>query len=270
MPEDQLVRNTPEPRTRESLARDVRNLGVVPGQIVLVHSSLNAVGWVAGGPVAVIQALLDAVTDAGTLVMPTHSSDNTDPAGWGHPPVPQAWHQVIRDHMPAFDPVMTPARGMGVIAETFRSWPGVVRSNHPTSSFAALGTQAGAITRDHALHHSLGELSPLAVMYDLSAMVLLLGVGYDRNTSFHLAEYRVPGGQRVDQASAILKDGVRVWQTYRDLDLDSDPFPTIGTAFEETGAVRTGQVGSATARLFPQRDAVDFAQQWLIRQRAGG
>lgn len=270
MPEDQLVKSTPQPRTRESLAQDLRTLGLQPGQIVLVHSSLSAIGWVAGGPVAVIQALLDVLTPAGTLVMPAHSSDNTDPAGWAHPPVPQEWHQIIRDHTPAYDPAITPTRGMGVIAETFRSWPGAIRSNHPTSSFSALGPQAKAIIREHALDNSLGELSPLAVMYDLGAKVLLLGVGYDRNTSFHLAEYRVPGGQREDQASAILRDGKRVWQTYRDLDLDDGPFPEIGVAFEGTGAVTIGSVGSATAKVFSQRPAVDFARDWLIKHRHGG
>jgi aminoglycoside 3-N-acetyltransferase len=133
-----------------------------------------------------------------------------------------------------------------------------------------VGAQAKAITRDHALGHSLGELSPLAMLYDLAAKVLLLGVGYDRNTSFHLAEYRAPGGQREDQASAILKDGKRVWQTYRDLGLDSGPFPEIGSEFDQSGSVTIGTVGSATARVFQQRDAVDFAQEWLTRHHHWG
>jgi aminoglycoside 3-N-acetyltransferase len=268
MPEQQIVEATPHPRTRLTLADDLRALGLQPGQTVLVHSALRSLGWVAGGPVAVTQALLDVLTDAGTLVMPTHTADNSDPANWSRPPVPAAWHQVIRDAMPGFDPAISPTRSMGSIPETFRSWPGVVRSYHPTSSFAALGPNAATITQDHGLDDSLGESSPLARMYDLDGQVLLLGVGYDRNTSFHLAEYRVPGAQRITTGSAILREGVRAWVSYRDIDVDDGPFPDIGAAFEQTGQVRIANVGSATAKFFPQRPAVNFALEWLLQHFA--
>ena len=46
------------PPTRASLAADLIALGLEAGDTVLVHSSLRAVGWVPGGQVAVVQALL--------------------------------------------------------------------------------------------------------------------------------------------------------------------------------------------------------------------
>src|SRR5947209_4670435 len=109
------------PRTRASLAEDLRRLGLSEGVTVLVHSSLSTLGWVCGGPVAVVQALLDVLTDSGTLVMPTHSGEYSDPAPWQEPPVPRDWWPVIRETMPAFDPQVTPTRGMGRIVEVFRS-----------------------------------------------------------------------------------------------------------------------------------------------------
>lgn len=266
MSEKVLVESTPHPRTRLTLVEDLRALGLRSGNVVLVHSSLSSLGWVAGGPVAVIQALIDVATSSGTLVMPTHTGDNSDPAEWAHPAVPESWHQVIRNSMPAFDSAITPTRGMGSIPETFRSWPGVHRSNHPTSSFAAWGKKAKVITMKHSLDDSLGESSPLARIHELDGQVLLLGVGYNRNTSFHLAEYRVPAPIRVITGSAIINDGTRVWQRYRDIDLDAGPFPEIGAAFERAEHVQKAKVGSATTRLFSQRHAVDFAQQWMTRR----
>ncbi len=68
MSEHSLIDETPEPRTRESLGADLRALGVTPGMTLIVHSSLSSLGWVCGGPVAVVQALMDVVTPEGTLV----------------------------------------------------------------------------------------------------------------------------------------------------------------------------------------------------------
>src|SRR5260363_196115 len=65
MTEHTIVAATGEPRTQHSLMRDLRLLGVMPGETLLVHCAMSALGWVAGGAEAVVRALLDAVTDAG-------------------------------------------------------------------------------------------------------------------------------------------------------------------------------------------------------------
>lgn len=268
MSEAQLIHETPFPRTRASLVKDLQSIGVVAGMTLVVHSSLRSIGWVSGGPVAVVQALIDAVTTEGTLVMPTHTSGYSDPARWQNPPVPQAWWQTIYDTMPAFDPQITPSSFMGQIAETFRTWPGTLRSTHPQGSFAAWGKHANAITTNHSINYAFGEGSPLARIYDLAGYVLLLGVGYDNCTSLHVAEYRAPGAIEVQKGAPILEHGQRVWKTYTDIEMDSDIFPTIGQEFEQTKLVKTGKVGSAEVRLFPQRPIIDFAVQWLTRHRA--
>ena len=119
--ENSAIARAERPNTRESLAVDLRALGVAQGMTLLVHASLSALGWVAGGPVAVVQALIDAVTPQGTLVMPANTADNSDPADWLYPPVPEAWWPIIRAQMPGFDPAITPTRMMGRIAETLRT-----------------------------------------------------------------------------------------------------------------------------------------------------
>ncbi len=267
MSELETIQSIPAPRTRETLAADLRGLGLQAGMVVIVHSSLSAIGWVNGGSVAVVQALLDVITPDGTLVMPAHSGDLSDPSYWQHPPVPEAWWPIIRDTMPAYDPRVTPTRGMGCIAETFRIWPGALRSSNPQDSFAAVGRYAEFITASHALEDGLGDRSPLARIYDLDGQVLLLGVPYANNTSFHLGEYRAPGGRRIVQGAPILENGQRVWKTFTTLEVDSDCFDELGAKFEKVHPVKSGPVGSATTRLFSQRAAVDFAQEWIAEKR---
>ena len=99
--------------------------------------------------------------------------------------------------MPAFDPAVTPTCCLGVIPELFRTWPGAVRSYHPSCSFAALGPHAGRIVAEQRLEDPMGEGSPLSAIYDLGGHVLLLGVGrkvgHRHNTMLHLAERRALG-----------------------------------------------------------------------------
>ena len=95
--------------------------------------------------------------------------------------------------------------------------------------------------------------------------VLLLGAGYNSNTSFHLAEYRIEHRRDMTQGAPLIRSGERVWVTYKDVDLDETSFAQIGAEFEEQHPVKVGRVGSSESRLFSQPAAVDFAQKWLSR-----
>ncbi|MHA1909488.1 MAG: AAC(3) family N-acetyltransferase, partial [Candidatus Thorarchaeota archaeon] len=83
--EKKTVEATKEPITRSRLVSDLRNIGLNDGDVVIVHSSLSKIGWVVGGPVTVIEALMDGVGSEGTIVIPTHSTDNSEPSPWNYP-----------------------------------------------------------------------------------------------------------------------------------------------------------------------------------------
>ena len=260
-------------RTRASLSSDLRSLGLRAGDTILCHASLRSLGYVCGGATAVVQALLDVLGDEGTLIVPAQTPHNRDPSTWTDPayadqPRDEKTLEIIRQNLPAFQPEMSPSQGMGVIAELVRTWPGAHRSAHPQTSFAGVGPRAGSLLAGHALESPLGEQSPLARLEECDARVLLLGVGMNRATAFHLAEYRVPGAPRRMNSCAVLNGTERVWTSYPGIVLDDSDFHQLGKAFEtETRDVVSGMIGAATCRLFEIRQAVRFACQWLRRNR---
>ena len=233
------------------------------GDAVIAHTSLNQIGFIAGGPVALIQAMIDCVGKEGTIVMPSHSPDYSDPGKWQNPPVPEPWWETIRDHWPAFDPRYTPTMGMGRVAELFRTYPGVVRSNHPQVSFSALGKQAVHVTDNHSLDFPLGENSPLQKLYDLNAKILLLGELFDSNTSVHLAESRVDSIPIKTESAAIFENGERVWKSYKEKETYEEKFEEIGRAFVQEKEILCQKVGVANSYLLNMRECVDFGVKFF-------
>lgn len=269
MPETDLINEHTLPLTVDDLTRQFAACGLQAGQTVLVHTRMSALGWIAGGEVAVIQALLRVLGDSGTLMMPAFTADNSDPANWENPPVPASWWPVIRAHIPAYDPDITPTYQVGRVAEAFRRWPGVLRSDHPQASFAALGRHAADLTaQPTTLERLFDDDSPIGKLYDLDGYVFLLGSDHANNTSLHLAEYRATFPKRFFQeGTAMLVDGQRKWVTFTMQDIDDRDFAQIGDAYEAAHNIPRGRVGKGEVRFMRQRPLVDFAVQWMEANR---
>lgn len=252
--------------TRTAIVEDLRELDVEPGMVLVVHSSLDSLGWVCGGPQTVIRALETAVGREGTVVMPTHTWHLTDPAVWSEDPVPEEWWPAIREEMPAYRRDSTPSRGMGAIPEAFRARDEVRRSRHPHVSFAASGRYRDRVVDDHTFPDSLGERSPVGRIYELGGYVLLLGVDHSVNSSLHLAEYRWSGAgdRRIVQSAPVQEGG---WRKYRDIQHDDSDFAAIGRAYRAERGGGAGEVGAAAARLVHQPSIVDFAEDWMEENR---
>jgi len=256
----------PLPNTSESLYRELTDLGLNSGMTVMVHSSLGKIGWTVGGPVAVIRALLEALGQDGTLVMPAESPNVSDPSTWNDDRVKVEWHDMIRTHLPVFDPLTTPTT-MGAIPEAFRTYPGTIRSNHSMVSVCANGRFASEITKDHSMEFCEGKGTPFEKLYKLDAYTLLLGVGFNRCTSLHYAESLVPMRRTTVSRYPVIRDGERVWVEMPDMATDNGVhFPIVGGLFAESGSIRTGNIGEADAMLFRTRELVDFAESYFARE----
>ncbi|MCX6646653.1 MAG: AAC(3) family N-acetyltransferase [bacterium] len=266
MSELDIIRSTTGlPATVDSLSNDLKKIGVKHGMVLFVHSSMSSLGWVCGGPAAVILALENVLTDKGTLVMPAFTGDLGDPKNWVDPPVPESWHQLIRDNMPAFMLDLSPVLREGIIPEIFRKQNGVIRSDHPNTSFSAWGKNAELITSNHPLMSDVGEFEPLARLYDLDCSVLFIGTDYSSCTSMHLAEYRADyPKEEIIEGRPIFENGKRKWVEVRYIKSQYDHFQKIGEAFEaETRSVKQGKIAQAESRLFPMRACVNFTIKWF-------
>ena len=105
-------------KTIDQIAADLESLGIHKGDLILVHSSLKALGEVSGGVDTVIDGLQAAVGGDGTLLMPALS-------------YAQKPHE-------AHDTRHTPSN-VGAVPEKFRMRSGVSRSLHPTHSMCGIG-----------------------------------------------------------------------------------------------------------------------------------
>lgn len=254
---------------KNDIMEALEKAGVKKGQSIMVHTSLGSLGFVCGGPQIVIEALLESVGKEGTIMMPTQSWKNLDPEMGVHWEEPKEWWQIIRDNWPAYNKDITPTNTMGAVAEMFRKWPGSLRSDHPARSVAAWGKNAKYLTENHDLSNIFGEGSPIAKLYELDGYVLQIGVGYDKNTSIHLADVRAeyPSKHMETDCSAIMENGQRVWKTYETLYVDGEDFVDIGKAFEEECKVTKVQLGNGIITMMKQRDIVDFAVKWIEKNR---
>lgn len=254
---------------KEDIIRALNKVGICPGQTVMVHTSLSSLGFVCGGAQTVIEALLECVGENGTIMMPAQSWKNLDPETGVHWEEPEEWWQLIREHWPAYDKEITPTNTMGAVAEMFRKWPGARRSDHPARSVAAWGRYAEYLTKEHDLFNIFGDGSPIGRLYELDGYVLLIGVGYDKNTSLHLADARAdyPGKHLCTEHSAVMVDGKRQWVAYQTLFVDGEDFEQIGAAFELQGKTSRVPLGNSSIGLMRQRELVDFAVQWIEKHR---
>ncbi|WP_327286155.1 aminoglycoside N(3)-acetyltransferase [Streptomyces sp. NBC_01205] len=257
--------------TRRQLADALTTLGVRPGDVAVVHSSLRAFGFVVGGAQAVYEALREAVGPDGTLVMPAFTPQLCHPATWRAPDLVRTDPAAAAAGMPVFDPLRTPvSRTMGVLPELLRALPGSLRSPHPHVSFVAEGPRAREITRSHPDAYRLSSQSPLGELWRLDATILMLGTGWDKCTALHLAEYAAAYPGRREGLWPLPGPGPAGtrWHEVPELLVWEGDFDRMGTEYEACGGplARTA-VGTAVCRAVPLRPLVDFAAGWLPGHR---
>jgi aminoglycoside N3'-acetyltransferase len=166
--------------SKERLVEDLSRLPVDRHAIVLVHSSLKALGYVESGAATVVEALVDAFVErnGGTVMVPTYSIAST-------------MHDTLVSGE-VFDVAATPSN-LGAIPEALRRRPDAVRSIHPTHSFAAIGRDSRWLVEEHhTCGTSFGAKSPMAKMLKKNGYILGLGTNLGNVTFYHCLEEMEP------------------------------------------------------------------------------
>lgn len=225
--------------TQASLLEDFRKLGIRPGDILFVHSSLKSIGSIDNGAAAVIDALKDALTPNGLLLMPSFNLNT---------PV-DVNARALRWN------INTSPSTVGWLTEFFRTLPGTFRSDHYSHSVAAWGNNAESFVGEHLSQEgpgstwdrkpwgkTFGYRSPMYKAYASDGRLLMLGVDYGSSTYGHFIE-------------------TLYWRELTSKTPDA-PFPGInrkilGEFWDRSGNVKFGRVGNAECRLFSIKAYID-------------
>jgi len=228
--------------TREQLVADLAALGVTAGMDLMVHSSLSRLGHVIGGAEAVVEALLQAIGPAGTLMAPSFN------------------HGAAA----VYNPLATPTIN-GAIADALWHRPDAIRSIHPTHPVAAIGPKAADWCGDHLEKGIWAQDSPIGRLVHGGGYLLGLGVNNDSCTAYHVAEISMPCGcldqfgsrQRVVDADGIVQtvNGF----AWRDGHCPVSP-ANLAPALDRLGVQRRGKVGNADCFLVKALDL------WQVRR----
>jgi aminoglycoside 3-N-acetyltransferase len=217
------------------------SLGVRPGDLLVVHSSLSSFGHVIGGADAVAGALLDAVSPGGSLFVPTYT----------YARVP-------------FDPVTSPSFD-GAITEAVRHMPGAIRSKHPTHAMAGVGPASAEILAGHEnLTSPFGPGTPIWRLWERDALVVLLGVDHRANSMVHVAEESLdlPYLRRT-RVAQVVRPGGAIEEVVLRRPGCSAGFNKLDDILRAGGKLQEAKVGDATVRVARARDVVSAAERLL-------
>lgn len=234
--------------SKTQLSKELHDLGLAKGDLVMVHASLRQLGPIEGGAKTVIQSITDVIGTTGTMLMILGSRDGD---------------AFIAEKTPA-DPEV------GVLAEVFRQYDKVLVNDHPAARFCAYGPLSEILLNNPPLHNYYAENSVLDRFTRNKGKVLRLGADLDTTTLTHYAENlanvspkravrrRYNRADIGEQWIECLDDcgGIQDWPK-------GDYFSQILIDYLAIKEAKTGKVGQCTAELFCAQSFVSFAVEWM-------
>ncbi|MBP7828522.1 MAG: AAC(3) family N-acetyltransferase [Kiritimatiellae bacterium] len=242
--------------------------GLGPGDVVFTHSNIALFGkpvWAYSAETlceGVCRAFREVIGPEGTLVVPVFT------------------YSYCRGEV--FNPAAS-ASDCGLLAEWVRTRPGALRSEDPIFSVAALGPQAGALTRD-VPRECFGSGSFWTRLVEANGWICNLNVFEAGSTLFHYVERKLGVPYRFDKVfeGVTEKDGRRekTSAVYFCRRLDDPRAVPNNDAFSrlayDRGVARKIPVGGGTVAMIRARDVVRLIEEtlpsrpWLLTAADGG
>ena len=254
--------------TKESILSDLARMNAPRDKVVLVHTSLRAVGGIEGRGEAFLEALIEYFTaDGGLLLIPTHT-----------------WASLGETDI-TLD-MSSDKTCIGTLPSLAAVHPMAHRSLHPTHSMSVFDGKTMSGEPGPAEDYIAGEImvdtstSPKGCygrVYDMGGKILLIGVGHNRNTYIHSVEERLDVPNRLSvnyvPTKIRLKSGDVIERPIRHHHAEgirdvSARYPKYEPAFRLHGAVEDGKIGSAAVQLCDARKMAEVVE--LVRVRSGG
>ena len=219
---------------KAELVDALRQVGLEPGRVVFSHSNLGFFGLPEGVRnsdemcALVLEAILEVIGDAGTLVVPTFTysfSQGKD-----------------------FDPRVTPS-DCGAFTEYLRQLPESLRSHDPNISVAAFGKNAKELTQNIPVN-AYGPDSFFARF--LAQDGLICNLNFDAGSTFvHFVERELKVPYRFDKSfegnfcsgGQTEKRSSSIWVRDLSSDLTIAHFESFDTLARERGCFKTKSVG---------------------------
>jgi len=240
--------------SKQEIIQKLEKVGVEKGDIIYVASFMPIMG---NSPTILDDtnnALIEAVGDQGTVIMPVFNWDYC--------------------HGSIFDPLETVSQ-VGILTENFRRRRGVLRNiSPPWCTYAAAGKKAGEIAEINGTS-AFGSDGVSQYLLDENVRYVLIGCNYnDSVIHVHWLEekFEVPyrywkqfkGKVRIN--SEIINNVSYMYARRLDVDTRIDSH-RLTSEFEKTGKVKIEKIGLGELRSFRAKDYVEFIAPYFENDR---
>lgn len=223
---------------KNQLKKQLAEMGILPTDTVLIHTSMKAVGPVENGPEGFIDAFCEYLSE-GTFIVPTHT--------WG----------CVNKENNVFN-VRKTVPNIGLVPRTAAFRKDGIRSLHPTHSVWVHGKNAEDLVQNEENAYTPGARGFFwDRLGDIGTKILLIGVGNDKNTFIHSIEERACLENRIGQpydVKIVDREGnekmVQICPHYcTETDDVSQYFTNFDKPLTDTGCQYFGKIGNAIVRV---------------------